>query len=70
MIRAKNIFLPVCPSPPNHITQKGFLAKFCPIFARIAPGNAVMEGVLLEQRECENFRTRPGYGIFGGHLMP
>ena len=33
MIRSKNIFLPVSPSPPNHITPQGFLAKFCPIFA-------------------------------------
>ncbi len=33
MIRSKKIFLPVSPSPPNHITQQGFLAKLCPIFA-------------------------------------
>src|SRR5947208_13478938 len=33
MIRSKNTFLPVSPSPPNHITPQGFPAKLCPIFA-------------------------------------
>ncbi len=33
MIRSKKVFLHVSPYPPNHITQKGFLAKLCPIFA-------------------------------------
>ena len=33
MIRSKNTFLPVSPSPPNYITPQGFLAKLCPIFA-------------------------------------
>ncbi len=33
MIRSGNIFLPVSPVTPNHITQKGFPAKFCSIFA-------------------------------------
>ena len=31
MIRSENIFLPVSPVTPNHITQKGFPAKFCSI---------------------------------------
>jgi hypothetical protein len=33
MIRSENIFLPIYPVTPNHITQKGFPAKFCSIFA-------------------------------------
>jgi hypothetical protein len=70
MIRSKKALLHVSPYPPNQITQKGFLAKLCPIFARIAPGIAVKEEILLWQRECENVWMRPGYGVFGGHFMP
>ena len=70
MIRSKRIFLQVSPHLPNHTIQKGFPANLCLIFARIAPGIAVTEEVLLKQHEHENFRTRPGYGFFGGHSFP
>jgi hypothetical protein len=70
MIRSNKIFLQVSPHLPNHTIQKGFPAKLCLIFARIAPGIAVMEGVSVWPRERENFWTRPGYAVFGGHFMP
>jgi hypothetical protein len=39
-------------------------------FLHFRPGIAVMEEVLLWQRERENFWTRPGIAVFGGQVMP
>jgi len=66
MIRSKNIFLPVSPSPPNHITQQGFLAKLCPIFALSAITCPVNTTVV----SLNALVYRPSYAIFDGHLMP
>ena len=62
MIRSKNIFLPVSPPPSNHITQQGFLAKLCPIFAlsaiscRVNTTVGELERSRLSARLCHFWR--------------
>jgi len=63
MIRSENIFLPVSPVTPNHITQKGFPAKFCSIFAlsaricRFRTAAFELEYFCLSARICRFWRS-------------
>jgi hypothetical protein len=51
---------------PSERGRKNIPGTVCLIFARIAPGIAFTEEVLLWTHERENFWTRPGYALFGG----
>jgi hypothetical protein len=63
MIRSENIFLPIYPVTPNHITQKGFPAKFCSIFAlsaricRFSTAAFELEYFCLSARICRFWRS-------------
>src|SRR5258708_2688524 len=63
MIRSGNIFLPIYPVTPNHITQKGFPAKFCSIFAlsaricRFSTAAFELEYFCLSARICRFWRS-------------
>jgi len=63
MIRSENIFFPLYPVTPNHITQKGFPATFCSIFAlsaricRFSTAAFELEYVCLSARICRFWRS-------------
>jgi hypothetical protein len=68
MIRSENIFLPIYPVAPNHITQKGFPAKFGSIFAlsaricRFSTDAFELEYFCLSARICRFWRSFYGSG--------